>query len=105
MKNELTQEQRYVLARRKVNKISKFYKNLAAYILVNIFLTTIFIAGNIHNGDSFREALLNPYNYIIWFFWGLSIGFQFVTTFGLSQIFNKRWEERKIKQFIKEYNT
>ena len=43
MEKEFTKEQQYVLARKRVEKISKFYKHIASYIVVNIFLTAIFI--------------------------------------------------------------
>jgi len=100
MKNEFTQEQQYVLARKRVEKISKFYKSLAVYIIVNIFLTTIFIVGDVNDGVTFQEALFDMGNYIVWFFWGIGMVFQLLNTFGLSLIFNREWEEKKIKEYM-----
>ena len=87
MKREFTKEQKYVLARKRVEKISKFYKHLASYVIVNTFLTAIFIVGDMNDGDSFNEALLDYHNYKIWFYWGIGIAFQALNTLGLCFFF------------------
>jgi hypothetical protein len=81
MDNQFTQEQKYVLARKRVEKISKFYKHLATYIIVNIFLSAIFIVSDINDGDTFKEAFLDYHNYKIWLYWGIGIVFQALNTF------------------------
>lgn len=105
MDTKFTQEQQYVLAKKRVEKISKFYKHLATYIVVNIFLTAIFIVGDMNDGDTFKEAFLDYHNYKIWFFWGIGIVFQALNTFGLNMFFNKDWEQRKIKEYMNEQNN
>ena len=45
MEKQFTQEQKYILARKRVEKITKFYKHLAVYIIVNTFLTAVNIFG------------------------------------------------------------
>lgn len=104
MEREFTQEQKYVLARKRVEKISKFYKHLAVYIVVNIFLSCIFIVGDINDGDTFNEAIWDHHNYKIWMYWGIGIVFQALNTFGIRLFFNKDWEERKVKQYMDEQN-
>ena len=104
MEKEFTQEQKYVLARKKVEKISKFYKHLASYVLVNIFLSAIFIVGDMNDGDTFMEAFTDYHNYKIWLYWGIGIVFQALNTFGLSLFMNKDWEEKKIKKYMEEQN-
>ncbi|MGJ8744605.1 2TM domain-containing protein [Polaribacter sp.] len=104
MKHEFTQEQKYILAKKKVEKISKFYKHLAIYIVVNVFLSAIFIVGNMNDGDTFTEAVSNYHNYKIWFFWGIGIAFQALNTFGLSLFMNKDWEQKKIQKYMDEQN-
>jgi hypothetical protein len=101
---KFTQEQQYVLVRKRVEKISKFYKHLASYVIINIFLTAIFIAGDVNDSDTFSEALFNYHNYKIWMYWGIVIAFQALNTFGLNLFFNKSWEERKIKRYMEEQN-
>jgi hypothetical protein len=104
MEREFSTAQKYLLAKKRVEKISKFYKHLASYIIVNIFLTAIFIAGDVNDGDTFSEALFNYHNYKIWMYWGIGIAFQALNTFGLNLFFNKSWEERKIKRYMEEQN-
>jgi hypothetical protein len=102
METDFTKEQRYILAKKRVEKVSKFYKHLAVYVVVNIFLTAIFIVGDLNDGDTFKEAVFNYHNYKIWFFWGLGILYQALNVLGVNMIFNKSWEERKIKEFMNE---
>ncbi|MBT4413265.1 MAG: 2TM domain-containing protein [Polaribacter sp.] len=105
MKREFTKEQKYVLARKRVEKISKFYKHLASYVIVNTFLTAIFIVGDMNDGDSFNEALLDYHNYKIWFYWGIGIAFQALNTFGLNLFMSKDWEEKKIQKYMDDQSN
>jgi len=102
MKQQFTEEQQYILARKKVEKISKFYKHLATYLIINTFLSAIFIVGDINEGDTFNEAFFNWGNYKIWLYWGVGILFQAIGTFGLPLFLNKDWEQRKINQYLEE---
>lgn len=104
MKNQTTKEQRYVLAKKHVEKIGKFYKHLATYLIINTFLSAIFIVGDINDGDSFNEAFWNYHNYKIWLYWGIGILFQAISTFGLPMFLNRDWEERKLNQYLQEEN-
>jgi hypothetical protein len=105
MKREFTKEQKYVLARKRVEKISKFYKHLASYVIVNTFLTAIFIVGDMNDGDSFNEALLDYHNYKIWLYWGIGIAFQALNTFGLNLFMSKDWEEKKIQKYMDDQSN
>ena len=102
MDNQFTKEQKYLLARKRVEKISKFYKHLATYIIVNIFLSAIFIVGDINDGDTFNVAFLDYHNYKIWLYWGIGIVFQALNTFGLNLFFNKDWQEGKVREYMEE---
>lgn len=104
MESQITQEQKYVLARKRVEKISKFYKHLAIYIIINIFLSVIFIVGDINDGDTFNEAVWDYHNYKIWIYWGLGIAFQALNTFGIRMFFKRDWQERKIQEYMNEKN-
>jgi len=100
MESNRIQERKYIKAQKRVEKIKKFYKHLIVYIIVNVFLTGIFISGDINDGDTFNEAFLNYHNYKIWIFWGIGIVFQALNIFGTSFFFNKDWENRKIKEYV-----
>ncbi|WP_405605217.1 2TM domain-containing protein [Polaribacter sp. Asnod1-A03] len=102
MKTQYTEEQRYILTKKKVEKISKFYKHLVVYVVVNTFLSAIFIVGDINEGDTFTEAFFNYHNYKIWFFWGIGVVFQALNVFGLNIFFNKDWEQKKINEYLKK---
>ena len=104
MERKISEEQKYILARKRVEKISKFYKHLAVYVIVNSFLSAVFIAGDINDGDTFNEAFFNFHNYKIWLFWGIGIFFQALNTFGIRLLLNKDWEERKIQEYMKDKN-
>ena len=99
------EEQKFILAKKRVEKISKFYKHLATYVVINIFLSAIFIAGDVNNGDSFKEAFTDYHNYKIWLFWGIGIAFQALNVFGASVFFNNGWEKRKIDEYMREQNN
>ncbi|WP_288955860.1 2TM domain-containing protein [uncultured Polaribacter sp.] len=102
MEQKFTQEQKYVLARKRVERISKFYKHLAIYVIVNLFLSAIFIVGDMNDGYTFKEAVTDYHNYKIWMYWGIGIVFQALNTFGINFIFNKDWEERKVKEYMND---
>lgn len=104
MERKLSEEQKYVIARKRVEKISKFYKHLGTYIIVNIFLSAIFIVGDINDGDTFNEAFWDYNNYKIWLFWGIGIIFNALNVFGFRLFLNKNWEEKKIQQYMDEQN-
>ena len=104
MERRLSDEERYILVRKRVEKISKFYKHLATYVVVNIFLSAIFIVGDMNDGDTFNEAVWDYHNYKIWLYWGIGIAFQALNTFGIRLFLNKDWEEKKIQQYMDEQN-
>lgn len=102
MKSDYSNEQRYLQAKKKVEKLSKFYKHLSVYLVVNIILSTVFIIGDIKEGDTFNEAFFNSGNFKIWFWWGIIIVFQALNTFTISLIFGRDWEERKLNEYLEE---
>jgi len=104
MKTDFTEEQKYILAKKKVEKISKFYKHLAVYLVVNTFLSAIFIVNDVRDGDAINQALFNYHNYKIWFYWGIGVVFQALNVFGLNIFFNKDWEQKKIRKYMDEQN-
>lgn len=105
MRQQITEEQRYVMVKKRVDKIRKFYKHLATYILVNTFLSIIFIVGDIYDGDTFNEAFWDYHNYKIWLYWGIGILFQAISTFGLPLFLSKDWEQRKINEYLEQQNN
>lgn len=102
MKTQETQNHQYIAAKIRVDKLKKFYKQLAVYVIVNIFLTAIFIIGDMNDGDTFEEAFLNTSNYKVWFYWGIAIAISAIGVFGFPALFSKDWEERKIIEYLND---
>lgn len=88
---ENLENSRYVKAVERVEKLKEFYKNLASYIIVMPFL--IFI--NLRTTD------------FHWFWfplfgWGIGVIFHGLEAYNYSLFLGKNWEERKIKELMKD---
>ena len=86
---------KYVRAVERVEKLKEFYQNLASYCLVIPFL--IFI--NLRFSPGFH-----------WFWfpifgWGIGLTFHFLEVNNYNIFLGKNWEERKIKEMMKENNN
>lgn len=99
MERENTSE-RYVRAQKRVEEIKKFYKHLAFYLIVNFIFIGRRIYKDISYGDSFFEAFTDIDNYGFFFWWGIFLIFHAAKTFGFPNLFNKDWEDRKIKEYL-----
>jgi len=83
---------KYVRALEKVEKIKEFYQNLASYCIVIPFL--IFI-----------NLRFSPGFYWFWFpifGWGMGLAFHFLEVNNYNIFLGKNWEDRKIKEMMKE---
>jgi len=96
MENKYQEEERYFIAKKRVEEIKGFYGNLISYIVVNIGLLVI-------------NLLTSPQ--YLWFFWpmlgwGIGVLFHGLKVFNYMPFFGKDWEEQKIKEFMdKEEQT
>jgi hypothetical protein len=102
MEQQFIKEQQRILANKNVAKISKFYKCLMSYFIVNIFLSIIFVINDISEGNLFLETLWNYHNYKIWLYWGVGILLKAINIFGLPISFNKNWEQKKINEYLEK---
>jgi len=89
------EESRYEKAKRRVDKVRKFYKHLTAYIIVNIFLVIINIS-NLDPGESYFEIE----NFLTLLLWGIGLAIHAFMVFGFHYIFGHDWEERRIQKFM-----
>lgn len=87
---EIKEQDKYYLAKKKVENIKGFYSHLASFIGVNIIL--IFI--NLYTTPNH----LWFYWPLIW--WGLGIVFHGLKIFEVFPVLGKDWEERKIKEIM-----
>ena len=90
---DLNKENKYIRARERVEALKKFYGNLTSYVLVISGLAAL-------------NYWVNGWSYMwfLWaaFGWGIGLAFQAVKTFNLNPFLGKDWEERKIKEFMKD---
>ncbi|WP_405605212.1 2TM domain-containing protein [Polaribacter sp. Asnod1-A03] len=93
METNFTQEQRLVIAKKRVKKIKGFYTHLAIYCI--IIPTIIFV-----------NLRYEPHFHWFWFSlcgWGTGLFFHWLSVFGLNLIgLGKNWEEKKIKELMNE---
>ncbi len=91
----------YLRAKKKVEVLKGFYNHLVVYILVNSAI--ILVSANVFNSG---EINFNHWsNYVSAFFWGFGLVTHGLYTFyvvNFKNNFLKRWEEKKIKQFLDE---
>ncbi len=87
-------EEAYLRAKKKLDRIVGFYWHLAVYIVVNIFLILL-IGFNRDDGDFWSFGTFTTA-----FFWGVGLAFHFLSVFGPDFFFGKKWEDRKIREFM-----
>jgi len=92
MENNLNEEDRYYLAKKKVENIKGFYGNLVSFLAVNTLL--IFI--NLYTTPNH-----------LWFYWplmwwGVGVVFHGLKVFEVFPVLGKDWEEKKIKELMEK---
>jgi len=97
MERSFEEAQRLERARKKVQSIMGFYKHLAAYVIVNLFL----IAMKWFNLDP-GEEFFTFGTFSTAFFWGIGLIFHGVGVFGTNIFLGRNWEERKIQQYMEQ---
>lgn len=90
---DFNKEKKYLRAKERVETLKKFYGNLLSYVFVISFL-------------AFINYWTNEWRYpwFLWaaFGWGIGIIFHAIGIFKLNPFFGKDWEERKIKEIMRE---
>jgi hypothetical protein len=100
MDYKITEEERYLLAKKRLKRLKEFYVHLAAYIVVNLLLTILTIIEKFYDG-SVKVIFVVDTNWI-WLFWGIGVLLHGLRVFGFSSFVRKGWEERKIKEFMNQ---
>ncbi len=86
----------YKRAKKRVEEEKGFYTHLTIYIIINI---TIFFINSNFLDEGFRRWT-QFHLYITPFFWGIGLAVHGIRVFNNSAFFGKKWEERKIKEFM-----
>lgn len=84
-------QQKFLRAKERVEDLKKFYNNLMWYLVIIPVLAAI-------------NYYTSGFGYM-WFLWaalgwGIGLVFHAIKAFRLSPMFNKDWEDRKIKEFM-----
>lgn len=94
MEKDFTEADRYYEAQKKVKEIRGFYEHLTVYVLCN----PIAIVVNL--------MTCPEYLWFIWSVlgWGVAIILHGLKVFSLTPFFNKKWEEKKIREILEKEN-
>jgi hypothetical protein len=96
MEPDYIEAERYYQAQKRVREIKEFYQHLIVYLLCNPVVIVV-------------NLLTSPgYLWFVWSLlgWGIAVVLHALKTFHVSPVFNKEWEERKIREILeKEKNT
>lgn len=92
MENQ-NKNKKYEYAQKRVKKIKSFYTHLTIYLIINAFF--IF-----KNAAAIGWSGLISTISTISIFWGVGLIFHWYSVFGKNFIFNKKWEENKIKELM-----
>ncbi|MEE3999378.1 2TM domain-containing protein [Tenacibaculum sp. FZY0031] len=97
----LNREQQYIRAQKRVDEIKKFYNHLVVYIFINlVFIGRRIYKDIVYRDESVMEAFLDINNYNLFFWWGVIVFLHGFNVFSKGKLFSKKWEERKIKEYM-----
>ena len=85
----MDEEQKYRLAKERVEEIKSFYTHVMTFVGVNVMLIVI----NLLTSDEL-------WFYWVSVFWGLGLCFHAVQVFFSHKLFSKAWEEKKIREVM-----
>jgi hypothetical protein len=98
MKTNKEEQQRLIRAKKKVRQVQVFYLHLVLYIIVvSLILFNFYI---IEEGPYKNNIITLNLSVLVG--WTVFISLHAVIIFKGKQLFNKRWEDKKIEQFLKE---
>lgn len=81
-------------AKKKVERLKKFYAHLTVYIMVNTFLILL----NLMTNSNFMWSL------IVVFSWGIGLVSDWMKTYNYHFFLGKDWEDRKIREYMDQQN-
>jgi hypothetical protein len=90
---------KYKKAKKRVADIKGFYIHFSIYLMINFVL--FLFATDVFNG---LEKIHFPHwgYFTTPFFWGIGVFFHGLHVFGKNISFLKKWEERKVKEYMEK---
>lgn len=89
---DTTKKLAYEKAQKRVEKLKGFYHHLMIYLIINIGLVGL----NLYFDASYLWSLWCVFG------WGIALVLKAISVFSLDIILGKKWEERKIKEYMEE---
>lgn len=90
----ISEEEKYLRARRKVEKMKRFYKHLSSWMFTSIFLMILFFI-----------LRMPPWiTLVVVAGWGVGIAAEAVEVFGFPGI-DRDWEDRKIREEMEKMGS
>ena len=88
----MDEQERYRKAKERVEEIKGFYIHLTMYLLVNPIVIVVNLATS------------SEYLWFIWSLigWGIGVGAHAIAVFGIPGLFDREWEERKIREHMRK---
>ncbi|AWK07152.1 hypothetical protein HYN56_24150 [Flavobacterium crocinum] len=97
---ELSTDESYNAAYKKVKKIKGFYSHLKVYIIVNIIIIASSLSRNHEVGGIDFSGLTEWHTYSTAFFWGIGLVAHGLSVFSSEWFFGSDWEQRKIQKYM-----
>lgn len=88
--------------KKRIVKLKEFYKHVAVYVVVHLFIIGRRVYLDVSHGDTFIEALTSGGNYRLFFWWSVFLILHAFKIYRLDFLFGKNWEQRQI---AKEMNN
>lgn len=92
----------YLDAKKKVEELKGFYIHALVYVIINLFITISKVIRNLYYEESFNQSFFEFETFVVWIFWGVGLLIHGMNVFRFNLIFGKRWQERKLKQYLEE---
>jgi len=100
MKTSGNDTEKYKRAKKKVAEIKGFYTHLTIYILVNTFI--LLTASGLLSGNVLSLEMPEWPHFISPVIWGIGLLFHGLYVFQFKSGFIKKWEERKIREYMEK---
>lgn len=98
--DDYNENKSYLLAKKRLEELKRFYIHLAIYLIVNLIIGAFKVNDNMQDGDSFYEAITSYNFYLTPFLWGIGLLSHAFKTFGLNFFLGSNWQQKKIDEYM-----
>lgn len=99
-RDEISTDESYNLAYRKVKKIKGFYTHLKVYLIVNAIIIVSNLNRDYFSHSVYENGLLDWRTYSTAICWGVALAIHAFTVFGPDIFFSSEWEQKKIQKYM-----